>query len=208
MALLSMFGENGQEFYLENVIEKNRQFPRTFLMPDKKDIDKLEIGDLIKLIFVMKKQQTNGCHAEKMWVKITNKQNEIFTGILDNDPYYLKSVKAGDIITFNIENIAGIYVEKSSFNEKLFAIITKKALEKRQINWLVRTDNINNEQDSGWQLFYGDESSQYLDDPNNSTIISLEHILSFEPLLENVFSSFGNAYEYSVTTNKFVEVKE
>lgn len=208
MGILSMFGTNKREFYLENVIEKNIQFSRTFLIPTQEEIDKLEIGNLVKLIFVMEVPQKNGCRAEKMWVKIINIQKGIFTGILDNEPYYLKSIKVGEAITFKAENIAGIYGGKSSINEKLFAIITKKALDRRQINWVVRTDDLNNEQDSGWQLFYGDEDEQYLEDTNNAAIISLEDALSFEPLLESVFGSFGYAFEYSESENKFVEFKE
>lgn len=208
MGFLDVFGRDKQEFYLENIIQKNRQLPRTFLIPTKAEIEKLEKDGLVKLIFVMEKPQENGCRAEKMWVKIINNQNGIFTGILDNEPYYLKSIKSGDIVTFKTENIAGIYGGESSLNEKLLAIITKKALEERQINWVVRTDDLNNDQDSGWQLFYGDESPEYLDDSSNSSIVSLEYILSFEPLLENVFNSYGYAYEYSARANKFVEVKE
>lgn len=208
MGLLDIFGGNKSEFYLEDVVDLNKQFPRTFLIPVKKEIDNLEIGTLVKLIFVMKKPLKNGCHAERMWAKITNIESGNFTGILENDPYYLKSIRSGDEITFKAENIAAIYVEGIHFNEKLFAIITKRALENRQINWVVRTDDLNNEQDSGWQLFYGDETPEYLDDTSNSAIVSLENVLSFEPLLEAVFSSSGYAYEYSEDDNKFIEVKE
>lgn len=48
----------------------------------------------------------------------------------------------------------------------------------------------------------------FLDDYANAKIISLEDVLYFEPLLEDVFSNSGYAYEYSETENKFVEVKE
>lgn len=206
--LINIIGRNKPEFHLENAIEKNIEFPRTFLIPNQEEIEKLDIGNLVKLIFVMESPQKNGCRAEKMWTKITNKQNGVFTGVLDNEPYYLKSIKVGDIITFKAENIAGIYVGEASFNEKLFAIITQKALIKRQINWVVRTDDLDNEQDSGWQLFYGDESDEYLKDNRNAKIISLEQVISFEPLLESVFSNYGYAYEYSELNNKFMEVIE
>ncbi|WPC40103.1 DUF2185 domain-containing protein [Clostridium sp. JS66] len=208
MEKLNTSSKINQEFYLENVVEKNLQFPRTFLIPNKEEVGKLEIGNLVKLVFVMEELQEDGCRAEKMWVEIVNKQKDEFTGILTNNPYYLKSIKWGDMITFEEENIASTYGKKAAFDEKEFAIITKKALEKRQVNWVVRTDDLDNDQDSGWQLFYGDESEQYLDDYANANIISLEDVLSFEPLLEEVFSNFGYAYEYSEAKNKFVEVKE
>lgn len=79
-------------------------------------------------------------------------------------------------------------------------------MEKREINWLIRTQDADNEQDSGWQLFYGDEDDDYLDHSENAEIISLEAVLSFEPLLENVFGQDGNAYEYSKKENTYAEV--
>lgn len=208
MGLFDAFIKNKKEFHIEDVREQKRLFPRTFLVPAQEEIENLQMDSLVKLIFVMEKQHENGCRAERMWVKITSIQNGMFTGVLDNEPYYLKTVKCGDEITFKDANIACIYSEKQSFNEELFAIITKKALENRQINWVVRSGDLENEQDSGWQLFFGDESPSYLDDPKNASIVSLEHVLSFEPLLESVFGSSGNAYEYSSETNSFIEVKE
>ena len=208
MGLLKIFDKKKIEYSLENVQELNQQFPRTFLIPDKEEIENLEIGELVKLIFAMKKPQINGCQAERMWVEIIEKNGNYFTGKLDNDPYYLKTIKCGDSITFKKENIAGLYGGKSSFDENLFAIITKRALTNRQINYVVKSDDIDNEQDSGWQLFYGDEDEAYLDDTSNGSIISLEQVLVFEPLLESVFSGTGTSYEYSESENKFLVVNK
>jgi hypothetical protein len=203
-----LFNGNSREYHLEDVVVLSKKSPRTFLIPSIEEIEKIEMGTLVKLIFVMEKALKNGCRAERMWVKVKSIKDGVYTGVVDNDPYYLKTIKSGDIITFRAENIACIYGGNPNFDEKLFAIITKKALENRQINWVVRTDDIDNEQDSGWQLFYGDESPEYLDEPDNASIVSLENILSFEPLLEEVFSSSGLAYEYSQSDNKFIEVRE
>lgn len=208
MGLLNIFDKNKREYYLENVKELNQQNPRTFLIPSKVEIDTIEIGELVKLIFAMEKPQKNGCQAERMWIEITEKNDNSFTGKLDNEPYYLKTIKCGDTITFKSENIAGLYSGKSSFDENLFAIITKRSLAKRQINYAVKSDEINNGQDSGWQLFYGDEDEIYLNDSGNASIISLEQVLVFEPLLERVFGGTGTSYEYSEIENKFLELNK
>lgn len=208
MGLLKIFEKNKREYYLENVRELNQQNPRTFLIPDNKEIDKIENGELVKLIFAMVKPQKNGCQAERMWVEIVKKNDIFITGKLDNEPYFLKTIKCGDTITFKPENIAGLYGVKSSFDENLHAIITKRALDKRQINYVVKSDEINNDQDSGWLLFYGNEDEAYLDDSSNASIISLEQVLGFEPLLESVFGGIGTSYEFSETENKFLELKE
>lgn len=208
LRLLKIFDKSKREYYLENVRELNRQNPRTFLIPTQEEIDKIEIGGLVKLIFAMEKPQKNGCQAERMWVEVIEKNDIVFHGKLDNDPYYLTTIKCGDNITFKAENIAGIYSDKSSFDENLFAIITKRALDKRQINYVVKSDDIDNKQDSGWQLFYGDEDEVYLEDTSNASIISLEQVLVFEPLLEKVFGGIGKSYEYSISKNKFIELNE
>ncbi|MHC1683045.1 MAG: DUF2314 domain-containing protein [Clostridiaceae bacterium] len=117
MGVSNVLGRNKPEFYLENVIEKNIEFPRTFLIPNKEEIEKLNKGNLIKLIFVMEKPHTNGCRAEKMWVEITSVQNGILTGILNNKPYYLKSIKAGGIITLK-QRILQVYMEVNRLSTK------------------------------------------------------------------------------------------
>lgn len=109
MGFLRMFKKEKPEFYLENISEKNIKFPGAFFMPNKEDVDKLVIGDLVKLIFIMEKTSKDGCNNEKLWVEITNIQNGIITGILSNEPSYLKSIKVDEEITFKTENIAGIY---------------------------------------------------------------------------------------------------
>lgn len=208
MGILSILKGSKNEFYLENVRDKNLKFPRTFIVAKKKDVDSLTTGALVKLIFVLNKPTEEGCRAEKMWVRIVEHQNGLFKGILDNDPVFIKTIKCGETISFKAENIASIYGAQSPFNEKLFAIVTKKALEKRQINWIVRSSDPNHEEDSGWQFFYGDESTEYLDKSDNASIILLEEALSFEPLLEEVLGGDGDAYEYSEKLNRFVEFNE
>lgn len=203
-----IFGRKKAEFFLENVIEKNKELPRTFLIPSQEEIEKLKIGDLVRLFFVMETPHENGCRAERMWLEITHIENGVFTGNLNNQPCYLKSISVGDEITFKAENIACIFGKEAPFNEKLLAIITQKALDERQVNWVVRSEYLNNEKDSGWQLFYGDENEECLKDSKKAKIVSLEQVLSFEPLLESVFSGNGNAYEYSDKSNRFIEVKE
>lgn len=208
MGFLSYISRKDNEFYLENVIEKNHEFPRTYLIPSSDDMDKLKVGDTVKLIFVMDKPQSDGCRAEKMWVIIDSIEDDVFKGTLNNDPYYLKKIKSGDMIDFRTENIASVLREKSSLDENKFAIITKKALDMRQVNWAVKSEEIDNSQDSGWQLFYGDEDDDYLEDLTNAKLLSFGEVLNFEPLLEKAFTGDGNAYEYSVSDNKFIEVIE
>ncbi|ADG71726.1 DUF2314 domain-containing protein [Brachyspira murdochii] len=93
------------KFYLENAFELNKEYPDTFKIPPQKEIDSLKLDDYVKLIFT-----EENAVPERMWVKITNINGDNFTGILDNDPYCLKSVKCGDKIVFKTENIIDTYL--------------------------------------------------------------------------------------------------
>lgn len=94
-----------------------------------------------------------------------------------------------------------------NFNEESFAIITKKALENKKIGKAVRTDEIAAVDDSGWRLSFGDEDKEYMSSPNNISLITLESVLSFEPLLEKVFEEEGYIYIYDEEKGFFTEKK-
>ncbi len=96
------------KYYLENAFELNKEYPNTFEIPSKKEIESLKVNDLVKLIFVEENDNPETM-PERMWVKIIKINKDNFIGILDNDPYYIESVKYGDEIVFKIENIIDIY---------------------------------------------------------------------------------------------------
>ncbi|WP_157151709.1 DUF2314 domain-containing protein [Brachyspira sp. SAP_772] len=96
------------EYYLENAFELNKEYPDTFKIPSKKEIDSLKVNDLVKLIFV-EENDSSETIPERMWVKIIEINKDNFVGILDNNPYYIESIKYGDEIVFKVENIIDIY---------------------------------------------------------------------------------------------------
>lgn len=193
-----------EKYILEDVALINKQYPRTFLIPSQEEIAALCQGMLVKLVFLLEEAEDE-CRAERMWVEITERQGDAFSGILTNDPRYIKTIEAGDTISFGSKHIAAIYITgEAPFDEKQFAIISKRALENRQINQVVRTDDLVNEQDSGWQFFFGDEDGEYLENSDNASIVLLEDVLSFEPLLEKILGEKGDYYEYSEQKNEFV----
>lgn len=197
------------EYQLKNIVEWNKRDPRHFLKPTDHEIKNLKIGDVVRLIFVMREPSEDNCEAERMWVVIQSICGDKYIGRLDSQPYYLKTIKRGDEIAFSSENIATVLLHRQApFDEKQLAIITKKALEMREINWIIQSDERYNEQDSGWQLFYGDEDQTYLDNPDHLVLISLESVLNFEPLAEKPFTENGLTYQYSEADNGFIEVRE
>ncbi len=200
---------NQEEYVLEDVVKKNSENPRKFIIPTVDEIDNLKVGNSVRLIFAMQTPQDDGCSAERMWLTITEIKGDRFLGKLENAPYYLKSIKCGDIIDFRKANIATVIVKGTpKFDEQQLVFISKRAVENREINWIVRTDDLCGEKDSGWQLFYGDEDDEYLDDPSMIVQLTIEQVLLFEPLLEIPFIDRGYAYEYVDEIKMFVEADD
>lgn len=192
-----------KSFYLEDISIESSKNPRHFLRPSEEEINSLKVGEMVRLFFVLKEQKDN-CRAERMWVEIEHIKKDKFIGYLTNQPFYIKDLQLGDLVEFNRNNIATIIV-KSLFNENKEAVISNKALEYREINWLYREVPLN-DSDSGWQLFHGDENEDYANEPNNFVIVSLSKVLDFEPRLEKVFASSHNAFEWNKDMQDFVEV--
>lgn len=194
-------------FEFEDAIQMNKQEPRHFQIPSEQEIENLIPGDLVKIIFIFKFETEEGCRAERMWVEISQTNGVSFKGILTNKPYYIDEVNVGSEIIFEKRHIASIYCKQPSrIDEEKFAIITVRAIENKEVNWCV-WDEPMNDQDSGWQLFYGDEDEEYLEDSSNAKLFSLSRIMAFEPLLEEVFRSKWDAAEYNKKNNSFIKAE-
>lgn len=195
-----------KSYYLENITLKHKEDPRHFLKPSEKEIKNIKVGEMVRLFFVLNFKTKDNCRAERMWVEVSAIDGDDFRGYLTNKPIYIKDLNIGDTIEFAKDNIATVIV-KTKLDDQKKAIISLKALQKREINWCLK-DSPLNEEDSGWQLFYGDETDKYLDNPDNSTIISLEKVLDFEPKLEEVFTSTYKAFEWNEDKMDFVKAKD
>lgn len=96
------------KYYLENALQRNKEYKNSFDIPSKENINNLKPYDLVKLIFT-EENNDKEIMSERMWIIITEINGENFTGILDNEPYYLKTIKYGDKVVFKSENIIDIY---------------------------------------------------------------------------------------------------
>ena len=151
----------GKSYTLENVQEVHMQFPRTFIIPTEEEIEDLKIDDLVKLIFCLPEETDNDCRAERMWVQITEISEDGFSGILDNEPYYIQNLHSGDLITFQKKHIAAIFIRgKSVIDESKFAVITLRALEHREVNWAYQTFQIVNKAFSFGSYFLSERMTE------------------------------------------------
>ena len=76
----------------------------TFEMPNKQEIENLQIDSIVKVMFVEKNK-----HIERMWCKVKDiLDNGYITAILLNEPVYL-SLHYGDIVKFHVTDIIAVW---------------------------------------------------------------------------------------------------
>ncbi|GAB6551413.1 MULTISPECIES: immunity protein Imm33 domain-containing protein [Bacillus] len=175
-------------WYLDNVYELNKEAPYTFYLPSTDVLEKLKVGDLVKLIFVSKNEEEDGFHRERMWVEITEKNEKEFVGELDNNPYRI-DLKIGDTISFGIENICDTEYDDPASSDWDFyfdakVIVSDDVLEKREFNFMLK-DNSTAEDDPDWSILSGYESGDYVNNPKNFQIISIGVILNIDDSILN-----------------------
>lgn len=101
----------GTEWTLVDARAMATMHPNTFEIPTSDEIKSLKKGSLVKLIFDITDRKPGQPLGEKMWVEITSIKNDDYTGRLDNDPKYIKSLHTGSEVDFEVENIASIWVD-------------------------------------------------------------------------------------------------
>lgn len=198
-------------WYLDNVYDLNKESPYTFYVPSSEVLNKLKVGDLVKLIFVTEKAEEDGYRGERMWVQITNIKGKKFIGKLDNEPHRLP-LKIGDGISFGIENICDTEYQDPNSSEWDFyfdtlVTVSEDVLEKREFNFILR-DYPHGEGDSGWSILSGYEDDDYLNDSENFQIVSVGVILNFDDsILEFIQEPPLCAYERN-DDSKFYKVDD
>jgi hypothetical protein len=78
----------------------------------------------------------------------------------------------------------------------LLAIVTARVWEEgRPVRWLYRSEP-DNERDSGWRVFAGDETADYTDDPETARLVPLRELIDRDRELAEVLRSPpGTAFE-------------
>ncbi|EFA76897.1 hypothetical protein PPL_09649 [Heterostelium album PN500] len=145
-------------------------------------------------------------HAERMWVKITSvdDQHQHFEGTLDNQPFSLKSIMSGDPVVFRANQILMIYGQTNQISylsdeqrilTSQFCLISRMALDQKNgVGYIFREDPskaIAN--DSGWRIFQGDESDEYMENKSNYQTTTIAAVL-------NQDDTFLHLLQYPVDT--------
>jgi hypothetical protein len=194
----------------------------TFYRPSERVMAKLKKGNLVKLVFEITGLESNDLlamlpSAERMWVIITERNGDKFKGTLDNDPYKIQDIKAGDLVEFETKHIIQSDIEEMEFDivEKysVFCIVSNKILmDNERIGLLYRNEVIkleNGRTDSGWCFMSGNESEAYLNNPENFTFTTLGKVLN----LNDAFIQFldepeGSEYCWDDVLKKYMKVND
>lgn len=178
----------------------------TFYKPSIEILKNLKVGNIVKLTFEFESSNSEHPGAERMWIEITEIKNDKFKGKLDNHPFYLHELYAGDEIKFEYKHIIDHDLGLSEPNlvdkyyDRCFA--TNKVLyDNAPINYIYREEPMEKDEerdyiDTGWRILSGDESDEYMEDLENISLVSLGSVLkrddSFIDLLD---SEIGTSFE-------------
>ena len=97
-------------YELDNAEDIHREYPDSYWIPEKEVRESLQPRKIVKLVFRM--EQTKGSDdvsVERMWVEITNKHQDFYEGILDNDPCGSEYLKCGQTVYFQPCHIIDIH---------------------------------------------------------------------------------------------------
>lgn len=98
MTELRFKGKPVKRIKLVNAEEIHKQYPKSFEIPDKEDLDDLKIGDSVKV---------NKEPGERFWVEIVDIKPDYYLGEVDNE-IITGDIEYGDIIKFQRKNIYSI----------------------------------------------------------------------------------------------------
>lgn len=90
-------------FELEDIALTATEIVYDYPIPATEQIEKVKIGDLVKLLF-----KDNEGNVERMWVEVLEHNDNIFKGFLRNDVTELEDMSDGTTIYFHSNNIYDI----------------------------------------------------------------------------------------------------
>ena len=181
----------------------------TFYKPSAAAIDRIAPGDTVKLIFEFSSDDPAVPEAERMWVLV----DEVvapgrFRGRLDNDPYHIRDLKAGDPVEFEACNIIQTPHDPADdlpgrYRARCF--VTSRVLyDGAPVGYLLREEP-DQDNDSGWRFFANDESDDYFDTPENLHFVALGAVLNCDDTFIGLLDSpLGSAFLRDEATGQFV----
>ena len=148
-------------------------------------------------------------HVERMWVIVdVVHPGGRFEGRLDNDPYRIRGLQAGDPVSFEARHIINTaHQDPHDFTARYTAraFVTHRVLRDGQPICFLYREAPDDEQDSGWRFTAGDETDAYMDDTSNVSCVSLGAVLSKDDsVLHLLDEPEGSAFKRDDASGCFV----
>lgn len=197
---------------LVSVHERNKETPYTFYVPSKQLIEKLAVGDQVKLIFESDDEHES-YSGERMWVEIMDISENGYEGVLTNQPVYIRNLSLGQAIQFGTEHICDTLhedpeIERWNYYFDYKVMVSRDVLDKREFNFMIR-DHPNHDFDTGWMFFTGYEPEQSNNDADYFHVVSLGAVLNMDDaLLEILHEAPLCAFERNFETNELYKVED
>jgi hypothetical protein len=196
---------------LANVEVVHRENPRTYSIPRSGQRYHLRVGQLVKLVFLLDTPINDIPDAERMWVEVKEVIGIHYVGMLDNDPRYITNLKAGDIIDFGPEHVAGLYVEseEAQLPYGQYAWVSRNLL--REDAWPHRLFRRRSSEHgfSGWWLLSGDETESEINNRENFVAYAVDDILNRFRVLDSVLDEPAEAaWNWNADAVEYQRAKE
>lgn len=183
-----------------------KEYKYTFYKPSRSITDQLKVGNIAKAIFEFSSNNEDHPSAEGMWIQITEVKEDGFIGRLDNDPFYIHDLYAGDIIEFEHKHIVDqdLDITEPNMVEKYInrCFVTSRVLyENHKVHYLYREEPMEKDpergyEDTGWRIMAGDESDDYMDNSENIHLVSIGAVLTRDDSFIDILDApIGSAFE-------------
>jgi hypothetical protein len=142
--------------------------------------------------------------AERMWVGVTGRDADGYTGVLTNVPSVITTIRQGGTIRFGSEHVISTPGDWPLPGKK--ALVSRRSHEQDlRPRWVYREEP-DNDQDSGWRALVGDETDDELNDASCILLQELGFVLDRWPELRPVLKTDpGNGgWEWNEQTRQYL----
>lgn len=202
---------------LEDAAALATQAKYTFYRPSQASLQALSVGQQAKLIFAFESDNADLPEEERLWVEITARDGANLSGRLLDEPFYIEDLKQGDTIRFETRHIIATDQPDPEGNPLAKyahrCLVSRSVLEgDKAVGYLFRVDSLGEFKkgivDSGWRILSGDETQDFLEQPDSSAFVALGVLLNRdERLLPLLDAPVGSAFEWNEAQQRFESVE-
>lgn len=141
----------------------------------------------MKLLFMLEPPDETGVEqVERMWVEVKSASGGRYTGRLMNEPVTAHELRSGADVEFGPEHVAAFLYDQAEIGYDLdgMVFVSVRVLERRTRPAELYYEKPTDRRDSGWQAFAGDETQEFLNDPDHCRGIPIGWFADRHPEIE------------------------